>query len=235
MTAKEVVEELRTLGSESIKKVLRNHGVQEPFFGVKIGDMKKIEKRIKKDYQLALDLYATGNYDAMYLAGLVADDAKMTKKDLNHWVKMANGGALASATVPWVAAGSHHGYEIALEWIESKNENVAAAGWATLSSLVAMKADDDLDLPGLERLLKRVQKTIHGEPDSVRSAMNGFVIALGTYVKELSDLAVQAATKIGEVSVDMGNTDCKVPNAVEYIDKARSKGAIGKKRKTVKC
>jgi 3-methyladenine DNA glycosylase AlkD len=235
MTAKEVVEVLRTLGSESIKKVLRNHGVQEPFFGVKIGDMKKIEKRIKKDYQLALDLYATGNYDAMYLAGLVADDAKMTKKDLNHWVKMANGGALASATVPWVAAGSHHGYEIALEWIESKNENVAAAGWATLSSLVAMKADDDLDLPGLERLLKRVQKTIHGEPDSVRSAMNGFVIALGTYVKELSDLAVQAATKIGEVSVDMGNTDCKVPNAVEYIDKARSKGAIGKKRKTVKC
>jgi 3-methyladenine DNA glycosylase AlkD len=235
MTAKEVVEELRTLGSESIKKVLRNHGVQEPFFGVKIGDMKKIEKRIKKDYQLALDLYATGNYDAMYLAGLVADDAKMTKKDLNHWVKMANGGALASATVPWVAAGSHHGYEIALEWIESKNENVAAAGWATLSSLVAMKADDDLDLPGLERLLKRVQKTIHGEPDSVRSAMNGFVIALGTYVKELSDLAVQAATKIGEVSVDMGNTDCKVPNAVEYIDKARAKGAIGKKRKTVKC
>ena len=80
MTAKEIVEELRTLGAESIKKVLRNHGVQEPFFGVKIGDMKKIQKRIKKDYQLALDLYDTGNYDAMYLAGLVADDARMTKK-----------------------------------------------------------------------------------------------------------------------------------------------------------
>src|SRR3984885_370240 len=108
MTAKEIVEELRTLGAESIKKVLRNHGVREPFFGVKIGDMKKILKRIKKDYQLALDLYDTGNYDAMYLAGLVADDAKMTKKDLNRWVKMAHGGALATATVPWVAAGSNH-------------------------------------------------------------------------------------------------------------------------------
>src|SRR5271170_8485006 len=117
MTAKEIVEELRTLGSENIKKVLRNHGVQEPFFGVKIGDMKKIQKRIKKDYKLALDLYGTGNYDAMYLAGLVADDARMTKKDLNGWVKKAQGGALASATVPWVAAGSNHGYEIALEWI----------------------------------------------------------------------------------------------------------------------
>ncbi len=204
MTAKEIVDELRKLGSESIKKVLRNHGVKEPFFGVKIGDMKKIQKRIKKDYQLALDLYDTGNYDAMYLAGLIADDAKMTKKDLSHWVKMANGGALASATVPWVAAGSKHGSEIALEWIESKKENVAVAGWATLSSLVALKHDDDLDLAGLKRLLQRVQETIHQQPDAVRHAMNGFLIALGTYVQGLSDLAAQAAAKVGQVSVEHG-------------------------------
>jgi 3-methyladenine DNA glycosylase AlkD len=235
MTAKEIVEELRTLGSESIKKVLRNHGVREPFFGVKIGDMKPIQKRIKKDYQLALDLYDTGNYDAMYLAGLVADDAKMTKKDLNHWANRANCGALASFTVPWVAAGSNHGYEIALEWIESANENVAAAGWATLSSLVALKDDDDLDSSGLKRLLKRVQATIHQERNSVRLAMNGFVIAIGTYVQGLSDLATQVAAKVGKVSVDMGDTACEVPNALERIEKAMASGAIGKKRKTVKC
>jgi 3-methyladenine DNA glycosylase AlkD len=235
MTAKEIVEELRSLGAESVKKVLRNHGVQEPFFGVKIGDMKKIQKRIKKDYQLALDLYDTGNYDAMYLAGLVADDAKMTKKDLNHWVKMANGGALESATVPWVAAGSNHGYEIALEWIESKKENVAVAGWATLSSLVALKDDADLDQAGLKKLLQRVRDTIHQQPDPVRKAMNGFLIALGTYVQGLSDLAIQAAAEIGPVSVDVGNTACKVPDAVEYINKARVGGAAAKKKKTVKC
>jgi 3-methyladenine DNA glycosylase AlkD len=235
MTAKEVVEELRTFGAESIKKVLRNHGVQEPFFGVKIGDMKKIQKRIKKVYQLALDLYDTGNYDAMYLAGLIADDAKMTKNDLNQWVKIAIGGALASATVPWVAAGSHHGHELALEWIESTQENVAAAGWATLSSIVALKEDADLDLAGLKRLLERVQETIHQQPDSVRQAMNGFVIASGTYVQALGDIAVRAATKVGPVSVDMGNTACKVPDALEYINKARLGGACAKKRKTVKC
>jgi 3-methyladenine DNA glycosylase AlkD len=235
MTAKEILDELKTLGAESIKKVLRNHGVREPYFGVKIGDMKNIQKRIKTDYQLALDLYDTGNYDAMYLAGLVADDARMTKKDLNHWVKIANGGALASATVPWVAAGSNHGYEIALEWIESKQENIAAAGWATLSSLVALKQDDDLDSAGLARLLERVQKTIHHQPDSVRSAMNGFLIALGTYVQGLTDLAIHAAAKVGKVSVDMGDTACTVPDALERIDKARKSGSLGKKRKTVKC
>jgi hypothetical protein len=65
--------------------------------------------------------------------------------------------------------------------------------------------------------------------------MNGFLIALGTYVRGLSDLAAQAAAKVGQVSVDMGNTACKVPDALEHIHKARERGAIGKKRKTVKC
>jgi hypothetical protein len=65
--------------------------------------------------------------------------------------------------------------------------------------------------------------------------MNGFMIAVGTYVQSLSDLAVRAATTVGPVSVDMGNTACKVPNALEYISTARVDGASAKKRKTVKC
>ncbi len=89
MTAKEILAELKPLGSDSYKRVMFNHGVKEPFFGVKISELKKIQKRIKKDYQLALDLYDTGNYDAMYLAGLIADDARMTKKDLQRWIANA--------------------------------------------------------------------------------------------------------------------------------------------------
>ena len=65
---------------------------------------------------------------------------------------------------------------------------MAAAGWATLSSLVALKDDADLDLAGLKRLLKRVQDTIHQQPDDVRLAMNGFLIAVGTYVQSLTEL-----------------------------------------------
>src|SRR5947208_13517407 len=98
MTASEIVEELRPLGKDSYKKVLLNHGIKEPVFGVKIEDLKKIQKRIKKDYQLALDLYDTGIYDAMYLAGLIADDLKMTKKDLKRWVEKANSASLCDYT-----------------------------------------------------------------------------------------------------------------------------------------
>jgi 3-methyladenine DNA glycosylase AlkD len=235
MTAADIVAEIRPLGSESYKKVLRNHGVPEPFFGVKIEYLKKIQKRVKKDYQLALDLYDTGIYDAMYLAGLIADDSRMTKKDLRNWLQKATCGALCEYTVAWVAAESNHGRELALEWIESDREHVAAAGWATLSSLVAIKDDADLDLAELKRLLQRVQKTIHQQPNRVRYVMNGFVIAVGCYVRELTDLALQTAKKIGPVTVDMGGTACKVPSALEYIQKVQKRGAVGKKRKTAKC
>lgn len=235
MTAGEILEELKALGSENIKKVLVNHGVREPFFGVKIGDMKPIVKRIKKNYPLALDLYDTGNYDAMYLAGLIADDSKMTKKDLNRWVKKAQGGCLASATVSWVAAGSKHGYDISREWIESSDETTVSAGWATLGHIVALQSDENLEIPELKNLIKRIEKTIHDQPSSIRLAMMSFMSCLGVYVLPLTDAVEIACTKIGTVSVDMGPTACKVPNPIEMIDKVRKRGSLGKKRKMVKC
>ena len=235
VTAREILAELKPLGSEGYKRVLFNHGVQEPCFGVKISDLKVIQKRIKKDYQLALDLYETGNYDAMYLAGLIADDARMTKKDLNHWVRGTKGGSTSGATVPWVAAGSPHGWEVANEWIDSKDASIAAAGWATLGSIVSIMPDEELDLPALKKLLKRVEREIHSAPNHVRYQMNGFVIAVGGYVAPLTDLAIETGEKIGEVRVDFGKTACETPYAPVYIQKMQKRGIIGKKRKSAKC
>src|ERR1700749_3342427 len=120
MTVQEIMTDLKANGNEGIKKILLNHGVKEPFFGVKIEHLKPIQKKVKMDYQLAKDLYATGNADAMYLAGLIADDEKMTKADLQTWAEQAISNNIAEYTVPWVAAGSKHGFEMALEWIDSK-------------------------------------------------------------------------------------------------------------------
>lgn len=229
-----VMGELEALGSESIRKVLRKHGAQDPFFGVRIGDMKPIVKRIKVNYQLALDLYDTGNYDAMYLAGLIADDARMTRRDLSNWAKHAQSGHCGS-TVPWVAAGSSVGIEMAREWIDAKDDKLASIGWSTWCSLLALIPNEKLDLSELKKLLDRVQKTIHQAPDNVRYAMNMFVISLAIYVGELRVAAIAAAKKIGTVEVDMGDTSCQVPFALDYIERARQRGVFDKKRKTVKC
>ncbi|MGV3757106.1 MAG: DNA alkylation repair protein [Verrucomicrobiota bacterium] len=235
MTATEILAELAPLGTASYKKVLvNNYCVKEPCFGVKIGDLKKIQKRIKMDHQLALDLYASGNYDAMYLASLIADDACMTKRDLQRWADAAYAGSLPGA-VASVAAGNPHGHEMALKWIESPKPLIAVIGWATFASLVSVKADADLDIPELKQLLQRVQKEIHKAPDAVRYEMNMFLIAVGCYVSSLTELALKTAAKIGPVSADLGNNSCEVFSATDYIRKVQDRGTIGKKRKSAKC
>ncbi len=46
-TLKGIMKELEGYGNEGIKKVFRNHGAKEPFYGVKVQDLKKVQKRIK--------------------------------------------------------------------------------------------------------------------------------------------------------------------------------------------
>ena len=234
MTAKEIVAELKKLATAQTKKTWMNHGAKEPCLGVKVEDMKKIQKRVKMDYQLALDLYDTGIADAMYLAGLIADDAKMTRKDLQKWVEGASSDWVAEYTVPWVASSGPHGREMALKWIESKDETIASAGWQTYSSMVAIKEDADLNVAEIKSLLQRVAKSIHEQPDRVKIVMNGFVIAVACHVKPLHKLAVDTAGAIGKIAVDLAGA-CKSPFAPDHIKKFKARSAIGKKRKSPKC
>jgi len=235
MTAAQIISEIEPLGAEGYRNILRKHGITGPLFGVKVEELKKYEKAIKKDYQLALDLYDTGIYDAMYLAGLIADESRMSKDDLRQWLDKASCDAVAEFAVAWVAADGPHGWDLAREWIESEDEKTAVAGWGTISSVVAVKDDSVLDIPALRSLLERVKNTIHTAPNRVRYKMNNFVIALGSYVSELTDEAVRAGEEIGVVTVDMGDTACKVPSSPEYIFKVVAKGKVGKKRKSARC
>jgi len=235
MTTSDLLDELKSLGNPSIKKVLINHGAREPFFGVKTEDLKKIQKRVKTDHTLALELYDTGVSDAMYLAGLIVDDRKMTQDDLQRWVEGAYWSLLSESTVPWVAAESLHGREMALRWIDSDVDAIAGAGWRTLSSITGITADDELDIEELRGLMTRVRDTIHNQPNRVRSSMNGFIIACGVNVVPLTQFALECSEHIGKVSVTMDGTACKVPHAPEYIAKAVATGSVGKKRKSAKC
>ena len=235
MTTEQVMKELEKKGSESIRKIFKNHGNDGPMYGVKIADLKVIQKKVKKDHELAMGLFATGNYDAMYLAGLIADESKMSKKDIQQWAEKSTYKGISEYTVAWVAAESEHGWELGMKWIDSPKENIASAGWNTLSGVIALKPDNELDIALIKKLLQRIVKEIHSAPNRVRYTMNGFVIGVGGYIKELTKDALEISKKIGDVYVDMEGTACKVPSAEDYIKKIEARGSIGKKKKTVKC
>jgi 3-methyladenine DNA glycosylase AlkD len=235
MTLDQVMQELASKGSAQTKKTYMRHGAPEPLFGVRVGDLKPLQKKLKGRQDLALELYDTGNSDAMYLAGLIADGSQMTKKQLDHWAKNASWHMIAGSTVPWVASEHPAAVSIASKWIDSKKELVASAGWATLASVATMVPDDELPIDTFADLLDRVTQSIHSAANRVRYTMNNFVICLGTYVLPLADDAMKAAKQIGKVDVDMGDTSCQVPDAASYIVKSRRGAKVAPKRKTTRC
>jgi len=235
MTLIEVMNELSLKGSEQTKKVLIKHGAKEPFFGVKIADLKIIQKKIKKDHSLALELFKTGNSDAMYFAAMICEPKKMTENDLQKWADLAYWYYLSEFPVAWTAAESGLGWKMAAKWILSDKENVATAGWSTYSSLLAILPDEQIDIDLVKSLLSKIEKEIHNSPNRVRHCMNHFVIAVGSYYLPLKSEAIQIGHKNGKITVDMGGTACKVPDAVEYINKVEKMGRAGKKRTTAFC
>lgn len=235
MTTKEVMALLESMGDPSTKKTLMKHGAKEPFFGVKVAELKKILKKTKKNHELSLDLYKTGNSDAMYLAGLMADEKQISEAQLDGWADQAYWYYLSEYAVAWVASETEFGFNLGLKWIESEEERIACAGWSTLSNYASINEDGILDTKKYSDLLDRVEKTLHESKNRERYVMNGFVIAVGSYIPELTKKAQKVASSIGKVSVEMGGTACKVPLATDYIQKIIDKDRIGKKRKQARC
>jgi 3-methyladenine DNA glycosylase AlkD len=242
-TVASVMADLKSKGNEKYRKTYARHGMAEDrVYGVSVADLKLIMKPILKakdataQQTLALGLYESGIMDAMYLAGMLADGAKMTEKQLQSWAVGAAGMQMISEyTVPWVAVEHPKGRELALKWMASGTDHVAASGWCTYSGLVATKADEALDLAEVEKLLGTIVGGIHKAQNRERHTMNNFVIAVGGYVLPLSQKAKAAARKIGVVTVDMGDTACEVPLATAYIEKMEAAGKAGKKKKTIRC
>ncbi len=235
MNIQQVMTELKKKGSPQSVKIYSRHGAPENMFGVKVADLKPIAKKIKGHQELACELFETGNSDAMYLAGLVADGSQMTKATLDRWARQAPWYMISEYTVPWVASDSKHARDLAIKWMKSSQENVASSGWATYAALLALRDDKDLDFAEIKSLLKKIEKEIDAADNRVRYTMNGFVIAVGTYVKPLLKEAKATAQKIGKVHVDVGETSCKVPLASEYIAKVEKMDRLGRKRKTARC
>ncbi|MDA7881898.1 DNA alkylation repair protein [Akkermansiaceae bacterium] len=235
MDTSKIMAELKKLGNEQTKKTLMRHGAVEPFFGVKIGDTKPLQKKYKGNHAQALELYATGNSDAMYLAGLIADEKAVTKAELNRWVNEAPWALIANSTVAALAAESPHAMAVASKWVDSKKELIASAGWTTLAHYVSVTDDTEIDGSVLEDYLKRATSEIHDQVDLVKAAMNAYLISLGSYYGKLTKKVKAAAKKIGKVEVDHGNTACKTPDIIATIEKIEGMGRIGRKRKAARC
>jgi 3-methyladenine DNA glycosylase AlkD len=232
-----VMAELQAKASAKTRAIYLRHGAPPTrTLGVSNADMKLIAKSIKRQQALAAELYETGIFDAMYLAGMVLDGKLLSSAQLQAWAEAAAGMPMVfEYTIPWLAVENPAAGVLANTWIESPKEHLGAAGWCTWSGIVTTTADDRLDLAVVRSLLEGIPGRIGGAANRVRATMNSFVIACGTYVAPLLPVAEATAQKLGVVAVDVGDTACEIPLATERIGSAQASGRAGTKRKTIRC
>lgn len=235
MKVQEVIEFLKEKGTEQTRKTFRNHGLKGDFDGVKVGDLKILQKQIKKDQELALQLFATNHADAQYLAGLIAVPSEFSKEQLEDWAENATWYMVREYAVAWNLADREDCIGICLDWIKSDSKNLQITAWAALAGHIGVASNDKIDLNVINTLLVKVENEIHDSPNRVKYCMNNFVIAVGGGIPDLTEKCINLGERIGKVDVFMGNTSCKVPSIPAYIAKMEERGRIGKKKKTAKC
>ncbi|WP_137791611.1 DNA alkylation repair protein [Bacillus sp. E(2018)] len=235
MNAEDVMKELEALGKERTKKIYVSNGAKEPVFGVATGAMKPIAKKIKKNQPLAEELYATGNYDAMYFAGIIADPTNMTENDFERWIDEAYFYMLSDYVVAVTLSETEMAQELADKWIASGEELKMSAGWSCYCWLLGNRPDSEFSTAKLEKMLEVVKDTIHDAPERTKSSMNNFVYTVGVSYVPLHEQAVETANAIGPVEMKQDKKKSRYLLASENIQKAIDRGQIGFKRKYVRC
>lgn len=230
-----VMQELEALGKERIKKTYMSNGAQEPLFGVATGAMKPLAKQIKKNQPLAEQLYATGNYDAMYFAGIIADPMIMTEADFDRWMDRAYFYMLSDYVVAVTLAETEMAQAVADKWIASGEELKMSAGWSCYCWLLGNRADASFDTVKIESMLEQVKDTIHDSPERTKSAMNNFIYTVGVSYLPSHDKAVEIAKAVGPVEIKRDKKKSSILLASDNIQKEIERGKIGFKRKYVRC
>lgn len=235
MNYTEVMTELESLGKERTKKMYLSNGAVEPLFGVTTGSMKPMRKEIKKNQELAEELYASGNYDAMYFAGVIADPNAMTEEDYDRWIDQAYCFMLSDWVVAVTLSEADIAQEVADKWINSREELKMSAGWSTYCWLLGRLKDDKFDQDKLSKMLDKVEATIHDQPERAKHSMNNFVFTVGLSYVPLSEKALDVANSIGELTIERDHRKPQTLNAYTSIQKELDKGRLGFKRRYVRC
>jgi 3-methyladenine DNA glycosylase AlkD len=230
-----VIQELEALSNERLKKLYIGNGAQEPLFGAATGKMKPIAKKIKINQPLAEQLYATGNYDAMYFAGIIADPMAMTESDFDRWIDGAYFYMLSDYVVAVTLAEADIAQVVADKWIASGEELRMSAGWSCYCWLLGNRPDSEFSISKLASMLDQVEKTIHDSPDRTKSAMNNFIYTVAISYLPLHEKAIETAKAVGPVEMNRGKKKPSILLASENIQKELDRGKLGFKRKYVRC
>jgi 3-methyladenine DNA glycosylase AlkD len=213
----EVLRTLEKAGTAQTRKTYARHGIGPNMYGVSYAFLGALAKKIKTNQPLAEELWKTGNHDCCALALKIADPTTVKKSTLVAWGKTPGNHCVCGDMGKFVAA-TPYAVELSSKWCASKNILEQQLGWTTIAALAVAAEDDELD-ELFATCLAAIEAQIDAAANYTRYTMNNALIAIGGRNEPLKKLALAAAKRIGQVEVDHGDTSCKTPDAVTYIQK----------------
>jgi 3-methyladenine DNA glycosylase AlkD len=210
MTVKATLEELESLADPARRKHNTKWGAPDNQFGVKLGDIRKVAKKLKTDHPLALELWDTGNLEAQLVACLIIEPTSLSAKDLDTLTRSTTCSHVADWFNAYVVAKHPETDALRDKWMKAKDRWAARAGWNLTASRIN-KGATDLDLPAL---LDRIEKEMPKAKPEVQWTMNNTLGAIGIKHAKHRKRAVAIGEKIGLYSdwpVSKGCTPPYVP------------------------
>jgi 3-methyladenine DNA glycosylase AlkD len=220
MTVKEILAQLKSLGDDARRKHNAKAGAPDNQFGVKLGDIRAIAKKIRTDHELAIKLWDTGNVEAQLLATLIIKPKSLSAEELDTLTRSTTCAQVAEWLNSYVVAEHPEKESLREKWMKAKDRWAARAGWhLTASRINKGKGADGLDV---DALLDRIEKEMPKAKPEVQWTMNNTLGAIGIHHPELRERAVAIGEKIGlyrDWPVSKGCTPPFVPVWVETMVK----------------
>lgn len=193
MKIQEILDQLKALGNEKVRAQNAKSGAGENQFGVALGDIRKVAKKIKVDHALALSLWESGNIDAQFLATLVMEVGKLSGAELDGLVRSITFSRVADWLISYVVRKHPEKETLRLEWMTTENPWAARAGWDLTAERVG-KNPKGIDL---SELLDRIEKEMAGAKPEVQWTMNTTLATIGIHHPKQRKRAVAIGEKIG--------------------------------------
>lgn len=214
MTVDEIFTQLQSLGDDARRKHNAKAGAPDNQFGVKLGDLRAMAKKIKSDHDLALKLWGTGNVEAQLLATLIIKPKSLSVDELDGLTRSVTCAQVADWLNSYVVAEHPEKESLREKWMKAKDRWAARAGWHFTASRVN-KGGEGLDLLAL---LDRIEMEMPNAPPEVQWTMNNTLAAIGIHHPELRERAVALGEKIGLYRDWPVSKGCTPPYVPVWVD-----------------
>ncbi|GAB5491800.1 MAG: DNA alkylation repair protein [Phototrophicaceae bacterium] len=213
MELKDALAQLEALGNETVQKRNAKNGAGDNQYGVKLGDIRKVAKKIKSNHALALDLWATENIDARLLAILLLKPKKLSADDLDEMLRSVSFMQVSDWLNAYVI--KHHPDKEALrmKWLNDSNPVVARAGWSLTAERLA-KNPEGLELT---ELLNRIESEMLETAPEAQWTMNTSLAEIGINFPEHRERAIAIGESLGVYRDYPVSKGCTSPFAPIWI------------------